>query len=100
MSRFFPFLDHFFIFSLSLSLPLFSLHLSLFSLLLSVSLSLPLSQEAKYHMKRCIDSGLWVPNSRVDLGVDDDDKEDDDKDDEPKYEELKKETAGEEKEEK
>ncbi|XP_012677969.2 hsp90 co-chaperone Cdc37 [Clupea harengus] len=56
--------------------------------------------EAKYHMKRCIDSGLWVPNSRVDLGVDDDDKEDDDKDDEPKYEELKKETAGEEKEEK
>ncbi|XP_048038174.1 hsp90 co-chaperone Cdc37 [Megalobrama amblycephala] len=41
--------------------------------------------EAKYHMKRCIDSGLWVPNSRVD--------EDGDKDegDEPQYEEVKKE---------
>ncbi|XP_041959630.1 hsp90 co-chaperone Cdc37 [Alosa sapidissima] len=53
--------------------------------------------EAKYHMKRCIDSGLWVPNSRTD--GDDDDKEDD-KDDEPKYEEVKRETAEEEKEEK
>lgn len=21
-------------------------------------------QEAKYHMQRCIDSGLWVPNAR------------------------------------
>lgn len=44
-----------------------------------------LLQEAKYHMKRCIDSGLWVPNSRVD--------EDGDKDegDEPQYEEVKKE---------
>ncbi|XP_062398230.1 hsp90 co-chaperone Cdc37 [Sardina pilchardus] len=53
--------------------------------------------EAKYHMKRCIDSGLWVPNSRTD--GDDDDKEDD-KDDEPKYEEVKRETAEEKKEEK
>lgn len=24
--------------------------------------------EAKTHMKRCIDSGLWVPNSKIDLG--------------------------------
>lgn len=41
--------------------------------------------EAKLHMKRCIDSGLWVPNSRVD--------EEGDKDevDEPQYEEVKKE---------
>ncbi|ROJ94331.1 Hsp90 co-chaperone Cdc37 [Anabarilius grahami] len=41
--------------------------------------------EAKCHMKRCIESGLWVPNSRVD--------EDGDKDegDEPQYEEVKKE---------
>ncbi|XP_028828204.1 hsp90 co-chaperone Cdc37 [Denticeps clupeoides] len=45
--------------------------------------------EAKYHMKRCIESGLWVPNSRTD---DDGDKEAE-KDEEPKYEELKKETA-------
>lgn len=22
------------------------------------------SQDAKYHMQRCIDSGLWVPNSK------------------------------------
>lgn len=26
---------------------------------------LPFSpQDAKYHMQRCIDSGLWVPNSK------------------------------------
>ncbi|XP_030636428.1 hsp90 co-chaperone Cdc37 [Chanos chanos] len=49
--------------------------------------------EAKYHMKRCIDSGLWVPNSRTD---EDGDKEEE----EPKYEELNKETAAGEKEEK
>lgn len=24
----------------------------------------PLLQDAKYHMQRCIDSGLWVPNSK------------------------------------
>lgn len=23
------------------------------------------SQDAKYHMQRCIDSGLWVPNSKA-----------------------------------
>ncbi|KAL2086506.1 hypothetical protein ACEWY4_017565 [Coilia grayii] len=50
--------------------------------------------EAKYHMKRCIDSGLWVPNSRTD--GDEDDKEGE-KDEEPKYEEVKRETAEEEK---
>lgn len=22
-------------------------------------------QDAKYHMQRCIDSGLWVPNSKA-----------------------------------
>lgn len=44
-----------------------------------------LLQEAKHHMKRCIDSGLWVPNSRVD---EDGDKEEGD---EPQYEEVKKE---------
>ncbi|CAF89470.1 unnamed protein product, partial [Tetraodon nigroviridis] len=29
--------------------------------------------EAKAHMKRCIDSGLWVPNSKMDES---DEKED------------------------
>ncbi|XP_065125771.1 hsp90 co-chaperone Cdc37 [Paramisgurnus dabryanus] len=42
--------------------------------------------EAKYHMKRCIDSGLWVPNSRTDEEADKDTEEGD----EPQYEELKK----------
>ncbi|XP_048847015.1 hsp90 co-chaperone Cdc37 [Brienomyrus brachyistius] len=37
--------------------------------------------EAKRHMKRCIDSGLWVPNSRTEEG--------EDKGDEAEYEELK-----------
>ncbi|XP_077093976.1 hsp90 co-chaperone Cdc37 isoform X1 [Siphateles boraxobius] len=41
--------------------------------------------EAKLHMKRCIDSGLWVPNSRVD------EEGDKDEADEPQYEEVKKE---------
>lgn len=36
-------------------------------------------------MKQCIDSGLWVPNSKVDDG--DGDKED--KEDDPTYEEVK-----------
>uniref|UniRef100_A0A3Q2NPI2 Hsp90 co-chaperone Cdc37 n=1 Tax=Fundulus heteroclitus TaxID=8078 RepID=A0A3Q2NPI2_FUNHE len=36
--------------------------------------------EAKHHMKRCIDSGLWVPNAKGD---------DDTKDEEPTYEEVK-----------
>lgn len=39
-------------------------------------------------MKQCIDSGLWVPNSKVDDG--DGDKEDkEDKEDDPTYEEVK-----------
>ncbi|KAM6957721.1 hsp90 co-chaperone Cdc37-like [Aplochiton taeniatus] len=37
--------------------------------------------EAKLHMKRCIDSGLWVPNSRTDDG--------DDKEEDSTYEEAK-----------
>ncbi|XP_023677759.1 hsp90 co-chaperone Cdc37 [Paramormyrops kingsleyae] len=41
--------------------------------------------EAKRHMKRCIESGLWVPNSRTEEG--------EDKGDEPEYEELKKEAG-------
>lgn len=36
--------------------------------------------EAKHHMKRCIDSGLWVPNAKGD-----------EKDEEPTYEEVKQE---------
>ncbi|XP_047427160.1 hsp90 co-chaperone Cdc37 [Mugil cephalus] len=39
--------------------------------------------EAKTHMKRCIDSGLWVPNSRTDDG--------DEKEEEATYEEVKQE---------
>ncbi|XP_053471965.1 hsp90 co-chaperone Cdc37 [Ictalurus furcatus] len=41
--------------------------------------------EAKYHMKRCIDSGLWVPNSRTD----DDGEKEEEKEEEPQYEEVK-----------
>ncbi|CAM4462243.1 unnamed protein product [Leuciscus chuanchicus] len=41
--------------------------------------------EAKLHMKRCIDSGLWVPNSRVDEEGNKDEADD------PQYEEVKKE---------
>lgn len=37
--------------------------------------------EAKLHMKRCIDSGLWVPNSRTDDG--------DEKEEDATYEEVK-----------
>ncbi|XP_034046036.1 hsp90 co-chaperone Cdc37 [Thalassophryne amazonica] len=37
--------------------------------------------EAKAHMKRCIDSGLWVPNSKTDDG--------EDKEEEAAYEEVK-----------
>ncbi|KAF7665999.1 hypothetical protein LDENG_00122220 [Lucifuga dentata] len=37
--------------------------------------------EAKAHMKRCIESGLWVPNSKGDDG--------DEKDEDPTYEEVK-----------
>jgi len=32
------------------------------SLLQKVVLELP-KGEAEYHMKRCVDSGLWVPNA-------------------------------------
>ncbi|KAM9746205.1 hsp90 co-chaperone Cdc37 [Menidia menidia] len=39
--------------------------------------------EAKLHMKRCIDSGLWVPNSKTDDG--------DEKEEEGTYEEVKQE---------
>lgn len=39
--------------------------------------------EAKTHMKRCIDSGLWVPNSRTDDG--------EEKEEEATYEEVKQE---------
>lgn len=30
----------------------------------TASLLSSLPQDAKYHMQRCIDSGLWVPNSK------------------------------------
>ncbi|KAK2909586.1 hypothetical protein QQF64_000451 [Cirrhinus molitorella] len=43
--------------------------------------------EAKLHMKRCIESGLWVPNARADEEGDKEKEEGD----EPQYEELKKE---------
>uniref|UniRef100_A0A3Q3X1R4 Hsp90 co-chaperone Cdc37 n=1 Tax=Mola mola TaxID=94237 RepID=A0A3Q3X1R4_MOLML len=39
--------------------------------------------EAKAHMKRCIDSGLWVPNSKTDDG--------DEKEEDTTYEEVKQE---------
>ncbi|KAG7222571.1 hypothetical protein INR49_016168 [Caranx melampygus] len=39
-------------------------------------------EEGKYHLKRCIDSGLWVPDS----GEGDDDDEDDNEDDEEEEE--------------
>nr|XP_046270378.1 hsp90 co-chaperone Cdc37 [Scatophagus argus] len=39
--------------------------------------------EAKAHMKRCIDSGLWVPNSKTDEG--------DEKEEDATYEEVKQE---------
>lgn len=39
--------------------------------------------EAKAHMKRCVDSGLWVPNSKTDEG--------EEKEEEPTYEEVKQE---------
>lgn len=43
---------------------------------------------AKAHMKRCIDSGLWVPNAKGDDGEEKGDEKDDEKDDEPTYEEI------------
>uniref|UniRef100_A0A8C6YGF8 Hsp90 co-chaperone Cdc37 n=1 Tax=Naja naja TaxID=35670 RepID=A0A8C6YGF8_NAJNA len=47
--------------------------------------------EAKYHMQRCIDSGLWVPNAQSAEGVEKGDKF------EGVYEEVKKESSEEEK---
>ncbi|XP_033028917.1 hsp90 co-chaperone Cdc37 [Lacerta agilis] len=47
--------------------------------------------EAKYHMQRCISSGLWVPNARTAEGAEKDDKPD------VVYEEFKKETCEEDK---
>ncbi|KAG7316196.1 hypothetical protein KOW79_021062 [Hemibagrus wyckioides] len=44
--------------------------------------------EAKYHMKRCVDSGLWVPNSQT--GEDGEKEEEKEvKEEEPQYEEVK-----------
>lgn len=51
-----------------------------------------LFQEAKYHMKRCIDSGLWVPNTRAAEGAEKGEKTD------SAFEELKKESCEEDKE--
>ncbi|XP_076838794.1 hsp90 co-chaperone Cdc37 [Brachyhypopomus gauderio] len=51
--------------------------------------------EAKLHMKRCIDSGLWVPNTQTDEEVEKEEepqvKEEEPqvKEEEPQYEELK-----------
>lgn len=33
--------------------------------------------QAKYHMKRCVDSGLWVPEANADKSAGDDKSEDD-----------------------
>lgn len=44
--------------------------------------------EAKAHMKRCIDSGLWVPNAKGDDGEEKGEEKGDEKDDEPTYEEI------------
>ncbi|XP_026214898.1 hsp90 co-chaperone Cdc37 isoform X1 [Anabas testudineus] len=38
-------------------------------------------EEGKFHLKRCIDSGLWVPDSGESDGDDDDDDDDDDDND-------------------
>uniref|UniRef100_A0A673H2N1 Hsp90 co-chaperone Cdc37 n=1 Tax=Sinocyclocheilus rhinocerous TaxID=307959 RepID=A0A673H2N1_9TELE len=54
---------------------------------LPASDDLPLLQEAKHHMKRCIESGLWVPNARAD----EEGEKDKEEGDEPQYEEVKKE---------
>ncbi|XP_078091112.1 hsp90 co-chaperone Cdc37 [Mustelus asterias] len=48
--------------------------------------------EAKYHMQRCIDSGLWIPNAKA--AEEEEEKSTEDED--PVYEEVKKE-SGEEK---
>lgn len=45
--------------------------------------------EAKYHMQRCIDSGLWVPNKKPEEG------EKGEEEGEPEYEEIKKKDSAE-----
>ncbi|XP_060711148.1 hsp90 co-chaperone Cdc37 [Hemiscyllium ocellatum] len=45
--------------------------------------------EAKYHMQRCIDSGLWIPNAKAAEEEGEKSKEDED----PVYEEVKKESS-------
>uniref|UniRef100_A0A4W5RK21 Cdc37 C-terminal domain-containing protein n=1 Tax=Hucho hucho TaxID=62062 RepID=A0A4W5RK21_9TELE len=66
---------------------------------LSLALSLTLTcvccgvlQEAKVHMKRCIDSGLWVPNANTD---NEEDKEDEEEEKEDKEDEEEPEKEGE-----
>lgn len=49
-------------------------------------------QEAKYHMQRCIDSGLWVPNAKTAEGAEKGGEEA-----EAVYEEVTKESSEEEK---
>ncbi len=39
-------------------------------------------QEGKYHLRRCIDSGLWVPHSGEDDDDDDEEKEEEEEDEE------------------
>ncbi|TRY57635.1 hypothetical protein DNTS_005337, partial [Danionella cerebrum] len=46
-------------------------------------------QEAKIHMKRCIDSGLWVPNARAEEEKDEEERQEEEG--EELYEEVKKE---------
>uniref|UniRef100_A0A4W5RK15 Cdc37 C-terminal domain-containing protein n=1 Tax=Hucho hucho TaxID=62062 RepID=A0A4W5RK15_9TELE len=48
--------------------------------------------EAKVHMKRCIDSGLWVPNANTD---NEEDKEDEEEEKEDKEDEEEPEKEGE-----
>nr|XP_029509463.1 hsp90 co-chaperone Cdc37-like [Oncorhynchus nerka] len=52
--------------------------------------------EAKGHMKRCIDSGLWVPNANTD-NEEDKEEEDEEEDKEDEEEEEKEGEAEEEK---
>ena len=45
--------------------------------------------EAEYHMRRCVDSGLWVPNAEDAAKKADEQQKDDDDDDEDEiYEEA------------
>lgn len=40
-------------------------------------------EDAKYHMKRCVESGLWVPDAQAAAAMQDNEEE-------PEYEEVKK----------